>query len=258
MQPIMLVAGVFLLSLALRTMEGAVMRKLSVLGFLTTSFLLGWLFTGSWWMGVAFVAFWLVWPWYELITRVRKIAMPEEKTLRHKSPPHREAFPGLEDMTEEIEGEEYDHLDDLGRDWESSQQFFRIFHKPDERTQVAICLVDRRIEAVKDAQLELVGTLEEVLQVGEREDDIGDAGPGARHVLTGGADRIHAGPDAVGGKDRNRNTAVGLDAGDLQRGVRRAPPSCCGRFQPAGIRAGPVQCEPAVGLFLLATRCEKE
>jgi phenylpyruvate tautomerase PptA (4-oxalocrotonate tautomerase family) len=143
MQPIMLVAGVFVLSLALRTMDGAVLRKLSVLGFLTTSFLLGWIFTGSWLVGVGFVAFWLVWPWYELITRVRKIAMPEEKTLRHKSPPHRESFPGLEDMTAEIESEEYDHLDDIGREWEGSQQFFRVFHKPDERTQVAICLVEQ-------------------------------------------------------------------------------------------------------------------
>ena len=139
----MLIAGVFLLSLALRTMNGPVVRKLSMLGFLATSFLLGWLFTGMWQMGVAFVAFWLVWPWYELITRVRKITMPEEKTLRHKSPPHPEAFPGLVEMTEEIEGEKYEHLDDLGREWEGSQQFFRIFHKPDERTQVAICLVEQ-------------------------------------------------------------------------------------------------------------------
>jgi hypothetical protein len=33
-----------------------------------------------------------------------------------------------------------------------------------ERLAVAKCLVDRRVEAVQDAQLELVGTFEEVLK----------------------------------------------------------------------------------------------
>lgn len=137
------IAGVFVLSLALRTMNSVMLRKLSVLGFLFTSFLIGWFASGSWLTGLLFVSFWLVWPWYELITRVRKISMPVDKTLRHKSPPHREFFPALDDLTAEIEGEGFEHLEDLGREWEQAQQFFRVFHKPDERTQAAICLVEQ-------------------------------------------------------------------------------------------------------------------
>ena len=140
---ILLIAGVFLLSLSLRTLNSAVTRKLGSLGFLATSFLIGWLFTGSWPMGFLFVSFWLVWPWYELITRVRKITMPADKTLRHKTPPHREFFPALADLTGEIEGEGYEHLEDLGREWDEMQQFYRVFHKNDERTQAVICLIEQ-------------------------------------------------------------------------------------------------------------------
>jgi len=139
----LLVLGIFVFSLALRTTENSVLRKLGIFGFLTTSFLIGWLFAGSIAMGAILASFWLVWPWYELITRVRKIAMPVEKTLRHKAPPHRDFFPALADLTNEIEGEGFEHLEDLGREWDEAQQFFRVFHRIDERTQAVICLVEQ-------------------------------------------------------------------------------------------------------------------
>ena len=140
---LLLIAGVFVLSLSLRTLNSVLLRKLGTFGFLATSFLIGWRFTESWPMGILFASFWLVWPWYELITRVRKIKMPADKTLRHKTPPHREFFPALADLTGEIEGEGYEHLEDLGRDWDETQQFFRIFHKNDERAQAVICLIEQ-------------------------------------------------------------------------------------------------------------------
>ena len=140
---IFLIAGVFVLSLSLRSLNSTVARKLGTFGFLATSFLIGWRFTESLPMGFLFASFWLVWPWYELITRVRKITMPAEKTLRHKTPPHSEFFPALANLTSEIEDEVFEHLEDLGRDWDEVQQFFRIFHKADERTQAVICLIEQ-------------------------------------------------------------------------------------------------------------------
>lgn len=137
------IAGVFVLSMALRTTSNPVLQKAGVLGYLATSFLTGWRLTDSWIMGIVFLSFWLVWPWYELITRVRKIAMPEENSLRRKGPPHREMFPALDALTEEIEGEGFEHMEDLGRDWNEARQFFRVFHKPDERLQAVICLVEQ-------------------------------------------------------------------------------------------------------------------
>lgn len=143
MREILIIAGVFVLSLALRTTRSMLMQKLAVIGFLATSFLIGWLSSDSIVLGILFASFWLVWPWYELITRVRKIAMPVDNSLRHKAPPHREFFPALDDLTSEIELEGFEHLEDLGREWDETRQFFRIFHKADERIQAAICLVEQ-------------------------------------------------------------------------------------------------------------------
>ena len=139
----LLVAGVFVFSMALRSFGGIITRKLGVLGYLATSFLIGW-FVSDWWqMGIVFVSFWLVWPWYELITRVKKIAMPVENALRHRSPPHAEFFPALSDLSDEMEQEGFEHVEDLGREWDEAQQFFRIYHKKDERVQSVICLVEQ-------------------------------------------------------------------------------------------------------------------
>ena len=140
---IFLILGVFALSMALRTTGNLVLSKIGMLGYLCTSFLAGWLLTGSWPMGLVFMSFWVVLPWYDLITRVRKIAMPVNTELRHKTPPHREMFPALDDLTGEIDGEGFEHAADLGRDWDELRQFFRVFHKPDERVQAVICLVEQ-------------------------------------------------------------------------------------------------------------------
>ena len=141
---LLLIAGVFVLSIALRGLNGILPRKLGVLGFLSTSFLIGW-FVSDWWpMGLVFVSFWLVWPWYELITRIKKIAMPVENPLRHKSPPHPEFFPALGELSDEMEQEGFEHVEDLGREWDEAQQFFRIYHKKSERVQAVICLVEQQ------------------------------------------------------------------------------------------------------------------
>lgn len=139
----LLIGGVLLLSMALRTTGSQLLGRIGVLGYLASSFLAGWLLTGWWPMGLVFLSFWLVWPWYELITRVRKIVMPEENALRHKAPPHRELFPALPSLTEEIESEGFEHVEDLGREWDEAHQFFRTFHKADERVQAVICLVEQ-------------------------------------------------------------------------------------------------------------------
>jgi hypothetical protein len=140
---LLLVAGVFVFSMALRSTGAILLRKLGVIGYLATSFLIGWFLTDWWPMGIIFVSFWLVWPWFELITRVKKIAMPVENPLRRKSPPHPEYFPALGELSEEMEQEGFEHIQDLGREWDEAQQFFRIYHKADERMLAVICLVEQ-------------------------------------------------------------------------------------------------------------------
>ena len=140
---LLLILAVATFSMALRTYSGVVCQKLGACGILATSFLVGRLLTGSWQAGVVCAASWLLLPWLEILTRVRKLRMPVEKNLRHKSPPNSEIFPAILELTDEIEQEGFEHVDDTGWDWDGYQQFFRIFYKESERTQAAICFIDQ-------------------------------------------------------------------------------------------------------------------
>ena len=140
---LLIILGVAVLSMALRTYSSMVTQKLGALGVFTTSFLIGYLLLGSVAVGVACASSWLLLPWLELLTRIRRLRLPLEKNLRHKTPPGREVFPALNDLTEEIEEEKFEFVDDAGWDWEDYQQFFRLFYKPNERTQAAVCMVDQ-------------------------------------------------------------------------------------------------------------------
>ena len=140
---ILIVLGTIALSMGLRTMAHPALRKVGALGVLVTSFLIGWLFSGSWEAGVFCASSWLLLPWLEILTRVRKLTLPLEKNLRHKSPPQADAFPALGEITEEVEGEGFEHVDDVGWDWKNYAQFFRLFYKGAERSQAAICLIDQ-------------------------------------------------------------------------------------------------------------------
>lgn len=140
---LLLIAGVAVLSMALRSFANPIAHKLGALGVFAASFLAGWFFTGSLAVGAVCAASWLLLPWLELLTRIRKLRLPLEKNLRHKTPPSREIFPALGELTAEIEEEGFEHMDDAGWDWEDYEQFFRLFYKADEKTQAAICVVDQ-------------------------------------------------------------------------------------------------------------------
>jgi hypothetical protein len=140
---LLLILGVAVLSMALRSFRSVVLQKLGALGVLATSFLIGWLLTGYWFIGAVCASSWLMLPWLEILTRVRRLTLPTEKKLRHKHPPNEESFPALDGLTEEIEGEIFTRVDDTGWDWQDYAQFFRLFYKEGERTQAAICLIDQ-------------------------------------------------------------------------------------------------------------------
>jgi hypothetical protein len=140
---LLLIAGVAVLSAACRSFAHPALQKLGAIGILATSYLIGWLATGSPMVGAICAGSWLLLPWLEILTRIRKLRLPVEKNLRHRSPPSRESFPSLQELTEEIEEETFEHVEDAGWDWEDYQQFFRLFYRGGERTQATICLIDQ-------------------------------------------------------------------------------------------------------------------
>ncbi len=132
--------GVAVLSVALRSYQSALSQKVGAFGILTASYLGIYYLTGSWVLGLACALSWLFLPWLEILTRIRALRLPREKTLRPKSPPSNEIFPTLDEITAQIESEGFIHLSDAGWDWEDYRQFFRLFYKQDDRAEATICL----------------------------------------------------------------------------------------------------------------------
>jgi len=140
----LLILSAAALSMALRSFQHPLLQKLGSLSILATSFLIGWLPTGYILVGLLCSLSWFMLPWLEILTRIRKLRLPLEKNLRQKRPPSRDIFPLLDELTTEIEGESYAHMEDAGWDWDDYQQFFRLFYRKDDRSQTAICLIDQQ------------------------------------------------------------------------------------------------------------------
>jgi hypothetical protein len=140
---ILLICGVAVLGMAFRSFKHSLAQRLSLLCVLATSFLLGYLPSGSWLLGLLVASIWLLLPWLEILTRIRALRLPVERIVRRRTPPGPERFPNLEELTEEIETEQFDLVDDVGCDWDTQRQFLRLFHRVSDQTQAAVCLVDQ-------------------------------------------------------------------------------------------------------------------
>lgn len=138
-----LVVGLAVLGMAFRTVAHPIFQKLALLCLFGVSFLIGWLPSGSVAMGFVCLSIWLFLPWLEILTRVRTMRLPMEKTLENKRPPSRELFPDFDELTEEIESNKFEHVEDTGWDWENQVQFFRLFYRAEEKLQAAICSIDQ-------------------------------------------------------------------------------------------------------------------
>jgi hypothetical protein len=143
MTDLLIVAGVLLLSFALRTSRRRLFRKAGALGILASTFLAFYLFTGSVVAGFGGLLLWFLLPWFELLTRIRRLRLPMGKTLQPEAPPGSSRFPELGQITREIEGEGFEHVADRGWDWDGLHQFYRLFYHAENREQAAICLTEQ-------------------------------------------------------------------------------------------------------------------
>jgi hypothetical protein len=139
----LLVLGVAVLSAALRTVHHPIFRRLSTIGVVCTSFLAGWLLGGSVLLGIALAASWLFLPWLEILTRVRRLRLPIDRRLEPRTPPARSTFPGFSDVTDAIEEEGFEHLGDIGWDYEDNRHFYRVSGDATRKLQAGICLVEQ-------------------------------------------------------------------------------------------------------------------
>lgn len=139
-QKILILAGLVVLAVALRSFAHVVLRRAGLLVVLLASYLAAFFLLNHHLAGVAAVLSWFFLPWVELLTRIRGLRLPLEKKLEHKAPPSPQRFPSLDNLTEEIEAQGFEYVDDAGWEWEHLEQFFRIFYHAQDRFLTMACL----------------------------------------------------------------------------------------------------------------------
>src|SRR6187402_3159894 len=135
MRELLLVLGMVAAALGLRAFEHPWLRKTGALLFLAATYVAAWTWTESHVAGLVAVGGWFFLPWLEILTRVRHLRLPLDKTLKSGFPPSFERFPQLVEMTRELEAEGFEQADDTSFEWAGARQFMRLFYHPEERTQ---------------------------------------------------------------------------------------------------------------------------
>jgi len=140
---ILIVAGVGVLSAAIRSFRHPALFRIGTLGFVLTSFLAGWLIGGNIGTGLCFASTWFILPWLEILTKVRKVRLPLDRRIEPCAPPARATFPAFSDLSDEMEAGGLEYIEDAGWSHEENRQFYRLFLSQDRKTAAAICLVEQ-------------------------------------------------------------------------------------------------------------------
>jgi len=143
MRETLIVSGLILLAVALRSCRKVFPRKLGGLTFLGASFCLFFFVTGSLWGGGFGVVIWFFMPWLELLTRIRRLRLPIDNRLRPRVAPNPAFFPNAEEAASAMEEAGFEHTEDCGWEWGGMQQYFRLFWNPEERAVASVCLCEQ-------------------------------------------------------------------------------------------------------------------
>ena len=143
MREISIVIGLILLAAALRSARMKGVRKLGALMMLVASFCLFQFITGSLAAGFIGVGAWFFLPWFELLTRVRKMKLPLNNRLRPQEIPNPAFFPNASEAAAAMEEANFEHSLDCGWDWAGMKQYFQLFWNPEERAIASVCLCEQ-------------------------------------------------------------------------------------------------------------------
>jgi hypothetical protein len=143
MRESLIVVGLLVLAVALRSCRRVLLRKLGAVAFLAASFCALYFLSGRIWAGLLAVAAWFFLPWVELLTRIRRMRLPLENRLRQRKLPNPAFFPNAEEAAAAMEEVGFEHVDDCGWEWAGMQQFFRLFWHPEERSVATVCLCEQ-------------------------------------------------------------------------------------------------------------------
>ncbi len=143
MRETLIVIGLMVLAIGLRTARVAGLRKLGAFTFLTASFCLFYFITRNLYAGFMGALLWLFLPWIELLTRIRRMRLPVDNKLHHRALPNPAFFPNASEAAAAMEEAGFEHASDCGWEWDGMHQFFRLFWNPEERAVAAVCLCEQ-------------------------------------------------------------------------------------------------------------------
>lgn len=139
---ILLTAGAVVLSLALRSFEHPLLFRLGNACMLLATYLLGFFLTRNQPVGILCASLWFLFPWIDILTRVRQMRLPKKRPITTQHPPNSSRFPALEELTEEAEAEGFFVVEDAGWDHEGQRHSVRLFSHAHEPVRASINLVE--------------------------------------------------------------------------------------------------------------------
>lgn len=143
MRDVLLVTGLIVFAIALRSTRSKGLRKLGALTLLAASFCIFYLPTRNGWLGSCGVVVWLFLPWVELLTRIRRMRLPVENRLGQIPIPNPSFFPNAREAAEAMEEEGFEHVSNCGWEWDGMRQYFQLYWNPEERAVAAVCLCEQ-------------------------------------------------------------------------------------------------------------------
>ncbi len=143
MSKVLIIIGLLLFAYACRTFQNRWLSKAGWLAVLAATYCGGYFLSGSHAWGAVALSLWVLFPWVEIVSRVRKLRFPLRSEVRHRFPPSRDIFPDLEEITSEVENAGFEKADDAGWKWEETDHFVRIFYHAEKRLQATVSVAQQ-------------------------------------------------------------------------------------------------------------------
>jgi len=143
MREILIVIGLFVLAVALRSSRKNVARKLGAATFLLASYSLFFFVSGSVVIGILGASIWFLLPWFELLTNTRHIRNPINNRMSHRELPNPSFFPNAVEAAAGMEEAGFEHTSNCGWQWSGMHQHFQLFWNPEERAVASVCLCEQ-------------------------------------------------------------------------------------------------------------------
>ncbi|HSJ03883.1 MAG: hypothetical protein ACAI34_19575 [Verrucomicrobium sp.] len=138
MSHLLIIIGLLVFAYACRTFNNRYLAKAGWVAVLVATYLGAYFLTGSHAWGWFALALWFLFPWVEIVGRVRKLRFPLRSEVKSRFPPSREVFPDLDEITNEVEETGFEKTDDAGWKWEETDHFVRLFYHDEKKLQATI------------------------------------------------------------------------------------------------------------------------